>query len=108
LDADFSSTNPDTLQGNLKIYDLVLDDNVNYLTPDTITLAANRDDSAQHISLHAEMAEIDWSGKYKLTEVAQALQETINKYYNLAGFKKENISPQNWKLDASLRPSPMV
>ena len=108
LDADFANTDPDALQGNLKLYDLVLDDNVHRSTPDTIVFAANKNDSAQNIRLHTEMADIDWTGKYKLTEVAAALQQTINKYYKLPGFKKENISPENWKLQVLLRPSPMV
>lgn len=108
LDADFASTNPDSLDGNLKIYDLVYTDSIHRILPDTLLLLAARNDSGQSIRLHTEMADVDWHGEYKLTEVARAIKQSVNKYYELPGFKKENISPENWKIDISFRPSPAV
>jgi len=108
LNADFASTNPDSLDGNLKIYNIVYADSGHRIEPDTVTLVAARTDSGQSIRLHNEMADIDWHGQYKLTEVGQALQQTISSYYTLRNFKKENISPQRWQMQFTFRPSPVA
>ncbi|MEP7319159.1 MAG: translocation/assembly module TamB domain-containing protein [Panacibacter sp.] len=109
LNADFTNTNPDALAGNLKIYNLALNSNNKKITTDTITLVAtNSNDSGEQINLHAEMADINWNGNYKLTEVAQALQHTINRYYNIPGFKDTAFTPQQWQMDMHLRTSPLV
>ncbi|MBS1597740.1 MAG: translocation/assembly module TamB [Bacteroidetes bacterium] len=108
LDVDFASTNPDSLDGNLKLYDVIFTDSGHRITPDTLVLIASRKESEQDIHLHAEMLDIDWRGQYKLTEVSQALQQTVNKYYELPGLKKENITPENWQLQFSFHPSPVV
>ncbi len=109
IHADFTNTNPDALQGNLKIYNLALNSNNKNFATDTISLVAtNSTDSGEQISMRAEMADIDWKGKYKLTEVAQALQHTINKYYIIPGFKDTAFTPQQWQMNMMLRPSPSV
>ncbi len=38
------------------------------LSTDSIYLMAARKDSMQSILLHSEMAELEWSGRYKITE----------------------------------------
>lgn len=109
LNADFANTDPDALQGNLKIYNLALNSNNKNISTDTITLvAANSKDSGERINLHAEMADIDWNGDYKLTEVAKALQHTINRYYNIPGFKDTLFTAQQWQMNVHFRPSPLV
>jgi translocation and assembly module TamB len=85
--ADFASTNPDTLQGNLRITNLDVLKGTQHIATDSLTLIAVRQDDIQDIQLHTEMADIDWKGRYKLTETATALEHTINKYFNLPGFK---------------------
>ncbi|HEX4849493.1 MAG TPA: hypothetical protein VFV08_01740, partial [Puia sp.] len=108
LEADFPSTNPDSLDGNAKIYDIVLANKTAHYMPDSVFFQAEAKDTAEHISLHSELAEFDWAGKYKLTEVGQALEQTINHYYNFKNFKEEKISSEDWKMKLKFHASPLV
>ena len=107
MDADFSNTDPDNLQGNMQLRDLVFADHTHHLTTDSIEFVAEKKDSGEDIHFHAEMLDASLTGNYKLTAIAQALQQTINDYYNLPGFKNENISPEQWELRVLVKPSPM-
>lgn len=108
INADFADTNPDSLQGTLKIYNLAMVEGSQHLATDTIELLATRSADIQDIQLHSEMADIDWKGSYKLTETGLALQHTINQYYRLNGFKDTAFTAQDWTMQLHLRPSPMV
>lgn len=108
LHADFENTNPDSLQGILKMYDLFVTRNGLPLHTDTINLLATRTDSGQLIALNAEMANIKWYGKYKLSETGKAIMHTVNTYYKLPGFTDSNFTPQDWRMDMELKVSPLV
>jgi translocation and assembly module TamB len=108
LAANFSNTNPDSLNGNLKIYNILLTDNKRDIQTDSILLTAENKDTAENIRFHSEMADIEWNGKYKITEVSQAIKQTISKYYSLPGNTSQAVSAQNWKMQLVWRPSPLI
>jgi hypothetical protein len=113
IGADFSDTNPDSLQGTFKATGLRLLRGRQWLTTDSIVLVAARQDDIEEIRLHTEMADLDWKGRYKLTETAQALQHTIDNYYRLgtradAKGTDSVFTPQDWTMSLHLRPSPLV
>ena len=108
IHADFESTNPDSLQGKLKMYDLFVTNKGQHLNTDTIALLAAITDSGQLITLNSEMANVNWIGKYKLSETGKAVMHTINTYYKLPGFKDTIFSPQDWRMDIDLKVSPLV
>ena len=108
INADFASTNPDSLQGNLAIYDVTaLHNKIRYRT-DTIAVNATQNNGTSKLELKSEMADATLEGRYKLTEIATALQHTINSYYQLPGFKDTAFTAQQWNLKLLMRPSPMV
>ena len=74
VDADFKSTNPDALQGHLELSDLGITTGSQSLHTDSVLLLAQHTDTGQLIQLHSEAADIDWSGQYKLTQVARIIQ----------------------------------
>lgn len=108
VSADFTNTNPDSLAGKLAVYDINVLQNTQRYRPDTIAVNARQEAGAQIIELRSEMADATLQGQYKLTEVATALQHTVNHYYKLPGFKDTSFTAQNWTLDMHLRPSPIV
>jgi len=108
LVADFASTNPDSLQGHLSITGLDVLQGRQHIATDSIAFLATRQEDIQDIQLHTEMADIDWKGRYKLTETATALEHTLNRYYQLKNFKDTAFTAQDWTLDLHLRPSPLV
>ncbi|HEY4107926.1 translocation/assembly module TamB domain-containing protein [Puia sp.] len=108
LVADFADTNPDSLQGDLTITGLDLLQGARHIATDSIALIATRQADIQDIQLHSEMADIDWKGRYKVTETATAVEHTIDHYFQLKGFKDTAFTAQDWTMDIHLRPSPLV
>ncbi|HEY4966122.1 MAG TPA: hypothetical protein VII28_06970, partial [Puia sp.] len=106
LNTNLTHTDPDALEGKLDLTALGMSYRNQHLFTDSISLMASRKDSMQSILLHAAMADLNWSGRYKITEISQALEQTINHYYKIPGFIAERISPQNWQMNLLLKPSP--
>src|SRR6202000_496689 len=78
------------------------------LATDSIVLVAARRQDIQDIQLHSEMIDLDWNGRFKLTETAQALQHTLDSYYHLNGYKDSAFTPQDWTMRLNFRASPLV
>jgi translocation and assembly module TamB len=113
LTADFTSTDPDSLQGKLTIGGISLVSGMHQLATDSIVLLAQRISGAEDIRLSAEMADMDLNGHYKITEIAPALQATLDKYYRAGISARPNPSsgkfaPQDWQMRLHLRASPIV
>ncbi len=108
LNTNLTNTDPDAVNGRIDLTALSVSYGNRYLSTDSIYLVAAEKDSMQYLILHAEMADLNWSGKYKITEMKQALQQTINHYYKIPGYTAEKISPQNWQMNLSLRTSPKL
>jgi hypothetical protein len=108
INADFASTNPDSLIGHLKMDSLALLQGTQRFATDSIILTADHIDGIQDIQLHAEMADLDWNGRYKVTEVTRALQHSINNYYRINGYKDSAFTEQEWHMQLRFRTSPLV
>ncbi|HWB93880.1 MAG TPA: translocation/assembly module TamB domain-containing protein, partial [Puia sp.] len=79
--AQFDDTNPDSLQGSLRVTKVDLVQGRQHLATDSVVLLAARDADREHIQLHSEMADLDLDGHYLLTQIPGALKQTISKYY---------------------------
>jgi translocation and assembly module TamB len=108
LDADFSSTNPDALQGRMNLNDLGVTFGTKSLHTDSIYLLAQHADTGQIIRLHSEVADINWTGRYKPTQVTESLKRFLNTYYKIPVPKSDSTSPEQWQMTFTLRPSPIV
>lgn len=114
LIADFAGTNPDSLQGRLTVSHIVVVNGGQRLATDSILLLADRKDGSEDIRVTSEMADMDWKGKYKLTELSQALRHTIGQYYHFAGVdtsgggRDTTFAAQDWAMQLHLRASPLV
>ena len=108
LNTDFSSTNPDSLQGQGVVSDLGITIGTHIIHTDSVTLYANHSDSGQSILFRSEAADLDWTGKYKLTQVSESLKQFINHYYAIQVSKKDSTEPEQWQMNLRVRPSPLV
>lgn len=109
VNADLTSTNPDALVGNISIANLImLNDGKRYAASDTITINATADGANRRLVINSEAVTADLNGQYKLTQIAPAVQSVINQYYKVAGFKPAHFTPQEWTLDAAIKPSPLL
>lgn len=108
--ADLSSTDPDALDGSVRISDLIVANNgKRYAIFDTVSIDAYAAEAGgRTIAVKSPAVNLDLTGQYKLTEIAPAVQATINKYYALPGYKPAPFSPQTWTLSASVVPSPLL
>src|SRR6185437_17157617 len=101
-------TNPDSLQGSLRLNKIDLVRGGQRIVTDSVLLVADRRQDIEHIQLHTEMADLDLNGHYLLTQVPTALEHTISQYYRLTGYKDTTFDSQDWTLRMHLRPSPLV
>ena len=108
LNADFMSSNPDALQGQLSLADLGLTLGTHAIHTDSISLFASHGDTGQTLLFHSEAIDIDWSGKYKLTQVPESLKQFINHYYQIPVSHPDSTEPEHWQMDIRMRPSPIV
>ena len=106
--ADFSNTNPDSLQGRLGLDSVRLVQGAQRFTTDSIVLLAANNNGVEDIRLHSEMADLDLNGRYLLTQIPTALEHTISRYYKLNGFVDNAVAAQDWTLRMQLRMSPLV
>ncbi len=108
LDADLASTNPDALQGNLLLNDMGWTLGTRSLHTDSVSLMANHSDTGQLIRVRSEMADIDWAGQYKLTQVSESLKQVLNRYYKMPVSVPDSTEPERWRMTLLLKPSPLV
>ena len=108
LNADFRSTNPDTLRGRAIISGISVNSPHQLFHTDTVSFLADHVDTVQNISLRSEALDLNWNGKYNLTEVSEAIKQTINHYYAFRGYRPVSVAPQDWKLNVLVKPSPLM
>lgn len=110
IHADLSSTDPDALDGSVDINDLIIVNNGRrYAFYDTISMNAYAAEAGgRTIEVNSPAVTLNLTGQYKLTEIAPALQATINKYYALPGYQPATFTPQQWILNARVLPSPLL
>ncbi len=108
LAANLPVTNPDSLVGTVTINDLAVTQGGRFLQTDSLSLIADATPEQKSILINSDAIHASLTGQYKLTEIAQALQHTINQYYNLPGFKDAAFAPQNWELNARIAPTGLV
>jgi hypothetical protein len=94
------------LQGTAFLTDLGLTQGKLSIHTDSISLVARHTDTAESILLRSEAADVDWTGKYKLTQVPESIMQFINKYYKLPVAKTDSTEPEQWQMAIRLRTSP--
>ncbi|WP_184542625.1 translocation/assembly module TamB domain-containing protein [Mucilaginibacter sp. FT3.2] len=82
--ANVPTADPDYLNADIEATDLLVVNGTQRIKLDTITLksTANADSSTLHLKTPIMSAHL--AGKYKLTQIGDAVQDVINKYFNTA------------------------
>ena len=111
--ADVPTADPDYLNANVLATDLLVNNNGTRINLDTVSLISTANADSSSLRLKTPMFYAHMGGKYKLTEIAPAVTDVINKYYNtnLASKKpvaKVKYSPQQFTFDARLVKTPLV
>ncbi len=107
--ADIPTANPDYLNGNIQVTDLLVVQKDQRIQLDSISIASTADANNATLNIKSQILTANMAGKYKLTEVGTALQATINKYYNTSTAKtKVKYSPENFTFQAVITKTPLL
>lgn len=82
IDADFSSVNPDALDGILLLQDFAFSNGEEIYPISEISLKAVSNDSINSIDFNSQLFDIAFTGQYKLTQISSSLLHTLNQYYH--------------------------
>ncbi|MEO6315672.1 MAG: translocation/assembly module TamB domain-containing protein [Chitinophagaceae bacterium] len=82
ITADFPSTNPDSLMGDLLVTQSVLINNLTRIPMDTIQIAAGKSDSGQFVHLRSDIVNLQLNGQYKLTQMGSVFQQSMEPYFS--------------------------
>jgi len=81
IDGDFTDLNPDRLNGFLNLKDFAFSDTKEVYPIQEVNLRAKSTTDSTQILFNSQVADVELTGKYKLTQIFGALSQTINQYY---------------------------
>ena len=111
--ANVPTADPDYLNANILATDLLIAQKGQVIKLDTVSLISTANADSSSLKLKAPMLTAHLGGKYKLTEIAPAIQDVINKYFNTdkasaTAKTKVKYSPQQFAFDIHLIKTPLV
>ncbi|QES90115.1 translocation/assembly module TamB domain-containing protein [Rhizosphaericola mali] len=108
--ADFTNTDPDNLNGFMTVNQfLYKNDSMSLHLDSMYFLARNKDTAYSQMLFFADsILKLDMHGKYKLTEMASAIQNSVMKYYTIPGYKIQKIQPQEWAINGYILPKKII
>ncbi|MCU7615292.1 translocation/assembly module TamB domain-containing protein [Chryseobacterium sp. GMJ5] len=81
IDGDFTNLDPDHLNGYLNLKDFAISDTKEVYPIQEVNLKALSTKDSTKITFNSQIADVELTGKYKLTQIFGALQHTVNQYY---------------------------
>ncbi|MCL1666865.1 translocation/assembly module TamB domain-containing protein [Elizabethkingia ursingii] len=105
LDGDFSNLNPDELNGSLNLQNFAISDTKEIFPIQEINFKATSSGDSNELDLNSQIADVKLTGKYKLTQIFGALQQTLNQYYQFQKpTKGQKIQPgQHFTFNAKIK-----
>ena len=110
IDGDFTNLDPDHLNGYLNLQHFAISDTKEVYPVQEIKLNAVSTADSTAIRLNSQIADMELKGKYKLTQIFGALQQTVNQYYQFQKpGKAAKIDPgQYFALNASIKNDDLI
>ncbi|MBE9584368.1 translocation/assembly module TamB domain-containing protein [Mucilaginibacter sp. JRF] len=114
LVADVPTADPDYLNADIMLTDMVLIQKAQRIQLDTVSLKSTATADSSSLWLKTPMLTAHMGGKYTLTGIAPAMQDMIAKYFNAAlatGAKpapKVKYPPQQFKFDMRFVKTPLI
>ena len=111
--ADVPTADPNYLNANILVTDLLVAQGTQVIKLDTIKLISTANSDSSTLKLKAPMLYAHMAGKYKLTEIGDAITDVTNKYFNTAIAKasakaKPKYTPQQFTFDMRIVKTPLV
>jgi hypothetical protein len=107
--ADVPTADPDYLNGEISIDHLQILMDKDPILLDSITVVAVSTADRNSLKIKSQVLKANFDGKYKLTQLADALQNSIAKYYDGApGTKRRKTDPQQVAFDITVDNDPVI
>ncbi|WP_292010845.1 translocation/assembly module TamB domain-containing protein [Chryseobacterium sp.] len=110
IDGDFTNLDPDYLNGYLNLQNFAISDTKEVFPLQELSLKAVSTEELNQITFNSQIADVELSGKYKLTQIFGALQQTINQYYQFQKpDPKQKIDPnQHFSFNAKVKNDDLI
>lgn len=106
--ADIPVGNIDSLIGKLSISGVTVTTPQKQLFPDSMVITADANGTQRSLNIVSEFLKADLNGSYRFSEMGQLMQQTINQYYRTDSSLKNNLAPEDWRLNATFFPTPFI
>jgi hypothetical protein len=109
--AKVPTADPNYLNADIEATDLLVVNGTQRIKLDTVSLLSTANADSSTLKLKLPMLTAHMAGKYKLPEIAPAMQDLINKYYNTSlatGKHVVKYSPENFEFDIHVVKTPLV
>jgi hypothetical protein len=110
IDGDFSNLDPDHLNGYLNLQNFAISDTKEVYPIQEVNLKAVSTNDLNQIIFNSQIADVELTGKYKLTQIFGALQQTVNQYYQFQKpGKAQKIDPnQHFTFNAKIKNDDLI
>ena len=110
IDGDFTSLDPNSLNGYLNLKDFAFSDTKEVYPVQEVNLKASSTKDSTQIILNSQVADVELKGKYKLTQIFGALTQTINQYYQFQkpGTKQKTDPGQHFTFTAKVKNDDLI
>ncbi|WP_298221057.1 translocation/assembly module TamB domain-containing protein [Flavobacterium sp.] len=109
IDADFPTADIDYLNGKLFLHHLRIANAKNEFVLDTITVTATATAEKNTIAVRSQILDADVNGQYKLSQISNAITNSIAKYYNPnPTAKKATLSTQQLAFNVTVKDHPIL
>jgi hypothetical protein len=107
MEANFNNLDPDALDGELNLQQLLLVKEQDRLQLDTVALSAGMADSGRYLRLRSEIASAELQGNYQLSKLVDVIAREIEPYYSL-GLQANDPGEYDFTLTATLTDRPLL
>ena len=103
IDGDFTNIDPDNLAGNLAVTHSVLVNNGQRITIDSLEINADNEGGNHSLTLKSDFLSATIKGQYKLTQLADVFQQSIDPYFSLTAKRNTaKVDPYNFTIAAGV------
>lgn len=107
IQADFSNTNPDALQGELFVtHNIIATDKQRFLI-DTVSVQAESGDT-NRLAVSTGFASLQLQGQYKFTQLGDIIQNAINPYFKISDTVANKVEPYHFTLTGQVLNNPAL
>lgn len=109
IEGDFTNVDPDNLAGDLTVTHSIFVYKGERITLDSISLLADGEGANRSLALKSDIFSASITGNYKITQLADVFQQSIDPYFSLTGTRNVNkVDPYDFRINVGVRDNPAV